>query len=275
VSDVTNQNVNEALLNEVLASFDDSRNSRLVEILRSAVKHLHAFVEETNLTRDEWMTGIDFLTDTGKKSINSRQEFILLSDTLGVSMLVELVNQKSTVNATDPTVLGPFYIPDSPMMEMNSFIGSDDEGADPLTVTGIVQSTNGDLLGDAIIEVWQVAPNGLYDVQDVDVDAPNYRARFQTCSDGRFSIRTSKPIDYQIPTDGPVGTMLTETGRSSWRPAHIHFRVSCPGHKTLVTHVFDASSRYLESDAVFGVMDSLKLEMSGDEASFDFVLDEE
>jgi hydroxyquinol 1,2-dioxygenase len=273
VSSVNDQESYKILVDQVLDSFDESQNARLVEVLRSAVKHLHAFVEETGLTRDEWMAGIQFLTDTGKKCVDSRQEFILLSDTLGVSMLVEIVNQGATDKATDATVLGPFYVADSPPMEMGAFIGRDEDAVTPLTLEGTVRGAEGGVLEDAVIEVWQVAPNGLYDVQDVKGVFPNYRAMFRTGADGRFSLRTSRPVDYQIPVDGPVGTMLNATGRHSWRAAHTHFRVSRDGYKTLVTHVFDAASHHLTSDAVFGVRDSLIVDMGGPAATFDITLD--
>lgn len=271
---VSDQESEQVLLEQVLDSFDESANPRLVEVVRAAVRHLHAFVEETGLTREEWMTGIEFLTDTGKKSVDSRQEFILLSDTLGVSMLVEIVNQMATDVATDATVLGPFYVPDAPLMEMNAFIGREGDDVAPLTLAGTVRSAKGGVLEGAVIEVWQVAPNGLYDVQDAKGVFPNFRATFRTGADGTFSLRTSRPIDYQIPTDGPVGTMLKATGRDSWRAAHTHFRVSCDSYKTVVTHVFDASSPRLHSDAVFGVRESLVVDMSGLTATFDVTLDE-
>jgi protocatechuate 3,4-dioxygenase beta subunit len=270
VSDLESQQV---LLKQVLDSFDESLSPRLVEVLRAAVRHLHAFVVETGLTRDEWIAGIQFLTDTGKKCVDSRQEFILLSDTLGVSMLVEIVNQGATDKATDATVLGPFYVADSPSMEMGAFIGGDDDDVTPLMLNGTVRGADGGVLEDAIVEVWQVAPNGLYDVQDVKGVFPNYRATFLTGADGKFSLRTSRPVDYQIPVDGPVGTMLKATGRHSWRAAHTHFRVSRDGYKTVVTHVFDSASLHLTSDAVFGVRESLIVNMSGPTATFDITLD--
>jgi catechol 1,2-dioxygenase len=268
------QKISPALhLEEVQASFDESRDERLVQLLRCVVKHLHAFVEETNLTRDEWLAGIQFLTETGKKCDDSRQEFILFSDVLGVSMLVEMVNQNATDAATDATVLGPFYLPNSPPMTMGSFIGSEGDGVDPLTLTGTVRNAHGEALENVTIEVWQVAPNGLYDVQDAKIQGPNYRATFLTDCDGTFEIRTTRPVDYQIPTDGPVGAMLHATGRHSWRTAHTHLRVAREGYKTLVTHVFDSSSTRLKSDAVFGVRDSLIIDMNKGLAHFDITLD--
>jgi catechol 1,2-dioxygenase len=260
-------------LNEVLESFDPRVNPRLIEIIRSAVTHLHAFVKETQLTREEWMAGVEFLTATGHQCNDHRQEFILLSDTLGVSMLVEMVNQFASDDATEPTVLGPFYLPGAPRREMGDTIASSGSPGQKVIITGVVRAANGEPLGGAALDVWQVTPNGLYAVEDVTIEPMSYRGIFLTSNDGRFDVRTTKPVDYQIPTDGPVGRMLDATGRTSWRPAHTHFKVSCPGYRTVITHVFDATSPHLDSDAVFGVRDSLVVDFSSDITSFDFVLD--
>lgn len=260
-------------LNEVLESFDESTNPRLTYLLRSLVTHLHAFVEETGLTRAEWMTGIEFLTATGQKCDDRRQEFILLSDTLGVSMLVEMVNQDASDGATEPTVLGPFYVPGAPERAMGDSIAPEGSCADEVVISGVVRSANGLPLSDAVLEVWQVTADGLYDVQDPSIEPMSHRGVFRTGDDGAFVVRTTRPVDYQIPTDGPVGTMLRATGRASWRPAHTHFMVSHPGYKTVITHVFDATSAHLDSDAVFGVRDSLVVDFSTGATYFDFVLD--
>jgi catechol 1,2-dioxygenase len=260
-------------LHDVLESFDETADPRLTEVLRSLVSHLHAFVTETGLTREEWMTGIEFLTATGQKCDDHRQEFILLSDTLGVSMLVEMVNQNSSDGATEPTVLGPFYVPNAPERAMGESIAADDSGGDPVVISGVVRSARGEPLSGAILEVWQVTPEGLYDVQDPTIAPMSHRGLFRTGDDGKFVVRSTVPVDYQIPTDGPVGTMLRAAGRASWRPAHTHFMVSHPGYKTVITHVFDAASTHLESDAVFGVRDSLAVDFSTGSTFFDFVLD--
>jgi hydroxyquinol 1,2-dioxygenase len=260
-------------LTEVLDSFSDSANPRLIDVLGSLVKHLHSFVIETGLTREEWMAGIQFLTAVGHMSDDNRQEFILLSDTLGVSMLVEMVNQCASDGATEPTVFGPFYVPGAPSREMGDSVAPEGSKGKKLTMSGVVRSSNGEPLRDAVLEVWQVTPDGLYAVQDPSIDPTSYRGTYRTGDDGTYEIVTTTPVDYQIPTDGPVGKMLQATGRPSWRPAHIHFMVSHPAHKTVITHVFDANSPYLGSDAVFGVRDSLIVDMSSGQASFDFVLD--
>jgi hydroxyquinol 1,2-dioxygenase len=260
-------------LREVLASFDETSNPRLTYLMRSLVTHLHAFVEETGLTREEWMTGIEFLTATGHKSDDRRQEFILLSDTLGVSMLVEMVNQASSDGTTEPTVLGPFYVPNAPERAMGESIAPAGSGGDDVVISGVVRTVDGLALANATLEVWQVTPNGLYDVQDSAIEPMSHRGTFLTGDDGRFVVRSTVPVDYQIPTDGPVGAMLQATGRPSWRPAHTHFMVSHPGYKTVITHVFDAASTHLETDAVFGVRDSLVVDFSSGTTHFDFVLD--
>jgi len=258
---------------DVLASFQNCPDDRLREILARLSRHILEFVEETKLTRDEWMAGIEFLTATGKKCDDVRQEFILLSDVLGVSMLVEMMNQQPTDAATDPTVLGPFYVPGAPDLEMGDSIAVEGDGGEPLVLRGTVRDAQGAPLDGAYIEVWQVSPQGFYDVQDPTIAPMSYRGNFTTGDDGAFMFRTVRPVDYQIPTDGPVGDLLRATGREAWRPAHTHFMVSRDGYKTLITHLFDAGSAYLHSDAVFGVRDSLIVAMEGGESAFDLVLD--
>jgi len=259
--------------NDVLESFDHAANPRLASVLGSLVTHLHAFVIETELTREEWTAGVEFLTATGHLCDDRRQEFILLSDTLGVSMLVEMVNQQNSDGATEPTVLGPFYVPGAPAREMGESIAQDGAHDDEILITGVVRSSRGEPLAGASLDVWQVTPQGLYDVQEASITPMSHRGIYHTDVDGRFAVRTTVPVDYQIPTDGPVGTMLAATGRSSWRPAHTHFMVSHPNHRTVITHVFDAASPHLKSDAVFGVRDSLIMDFAAKELSFDFVLD--
>jgi catechol 1,2-dioxygenase len=272
---MTKKITTEEHLREVQASFDEQLDPRLVEILRAAVKHLYAFVEETKLTRDEWMAGIEFLTATGQNCDDVRQEFILLSDTLGVSMLVEMLNQLPSDAATDPTVFGPFYVAGAPEMAMGASIAREGDDGEPLVFSGTVRDTAGNPLDHARLDVWQTAPNGLYDVQDPESPPFGYRGVFDTGPDGQFEILTSRPVDYQIPTDGPVGHMLRASGRHAWRPAHTHFMVSCLGYKTLITHAFDADSPNLSRDAVFGVRESLIIDMNDGSAVFDLVLDGE
>jgi protocatechuate 3,4-dioxygenase beta subunit len=244
------------LLDEVISRYASSPNPRLKQVIEAAIRHLHAFVAEVNLQRDEWMAGIQFLTATGQKCDDVRQEFILLSDTLGLSMLVDLVNHAAGSSATESTVLGPFYVPDSPWRANGDAITAD-LGTQPLLVSGHVLDTTGKALSGAIVDVWQNATNRLYAVQD-DLQSPeNLRGRFRTEADGAFRFRTVRPVDYPIPDDGPVGRMLRATGRHPWRPAHVHLMVSAEGCTTVTTHLFDSASRYLDSDVVFGVKQSL------------------
>jgi catechol 1,2-dioxygenase len=258
---------------EVISSYANCGDARLRSIMTSLTTHLLSFIEETNLTRDEWMQGIEFLTATGKKCDDVRQEFILLSDVLGISMLVEMVNQRASDAATDPTVLGPFYVPGATEYEMGDSIAPSGSDGQPLTMRGVVRDAQGAPLEGAYLEIWQTSPEGLYDVQDPTLAPGSYRGNFRTGADGAFFFQTVRPVDYQIPTDGPVGDLLRATGRESWRPAHTHFMVTKKGFKPLITHLFDADSKHLHSDAVFGVRESLIVRMDQTEASFDLVLD--
>lgn len=261
-------------LGEVLASYADSPNERLSEITTSLVRHLHAFVREVGLTREEWFAGIAFLTETGQLCDDERQEFILLSDTLGISMLVEMLNHDGAVGTTEPTVFGPFHADGSPPREFAASMVDDDLGGEPLVVSGTVRALDGAPLAGARLDVWQTAPNGLYAVQGGQSEM-NLRGVYSTDGAGRYELHTIRPVAYQIPGDGPAGRLLFKNGRHNWRPAHIHFLVSAPGHKPVTTHVFDSESDYLESDAVFGVRPSLVVDMTGGSAEFDFVLEQE
>jgi catechol 1,2-dioxygenase len=245
-----------ALTRQVIDRLQNCPDPRLRALMTGLIRHLHAFAAEESLTESEWMAGIRFLTDVGQICDEHRQEFILLSDTLGLSMLVDLVNHGSGTSATESTVLGPFYVADSPWRSNGDAI-TDDLGAQPLLVSGHVRDTSGRPLSGATLDIWQNATNMLYAVQDATQSPENLRGRFRTDAGGAFSFWTVRPVDYPIPDDGPVGRMLAATGRHPWRPAHIHFVVSADGCIPVTTHVFDSESRYLESDAVFGVKESL------------------
>lgn len=261
-------------LAEVLSRYDDSPNERLAEITRAAISHIHAFVAEVGLTREEWFAGIQALTETGQMCNDERQEFVLMSDTLGVSMLVEMINHQAADGSTEPTVFGPFHVDDAPVRAMGeSIVDETMPDDDPLTVSGVVRSLDGTLLDGATLDVWSTASNGLYDVQDGEQPQMNMRGVFTTGADGAFEIAAVRPVKYQIPGDGPAGRLLFANGRHNWRPGHIHFVVSAPGHKTVITHLFDAESDHLDSDAVFGVRDSLVVDMSSGSCEFDFVLE--
>lgn len=241
----------------VLASFAGTPDERLGFLLDRLVRHLHAFVVETRLSEDEWAGAIDFLTRAGQACTDRRQELILLSDTLGVSMLVDLLGHAGPPGASESTVLGPFYVPGSPILEMGSSTAAGDGYGDPTRVSGRVLGPDGAPIEGAWIDVWQNAANGRYAVQDPGQPLENLRGRFRTGADGRFAFWAVRPTDYAIPDDGPVGEMLAATGRHPWRPAHLHLIVSAPGWRTLTTHLFDDESPYLDSDAVFAVKASL------------------
>lgn len=259
-------------LAQVQASVEGAADPRLAEIMRAALAHMHAFVQEVGLTRDEWFAGIDFLTRVGQACDAERQEFILLSDVLGVSMLVEMLGQGTTAGVTEPTVFGPFHVDGAPPRPLGSSVVDTDLGGETLTVHGTVRDPAGAPIAGACLDVWQTAPNGLYDVQDPGQPAMNLRGVFTTGDDGSYSFETVRPSAYPIPGDGPVGALLRATGRHNWRPGHIHFLITAPGHEPVITHVFDAASDYLDSDAVFGVRPSLIVDMDGGEARFDPVL---
>lgn len=255
----------------VCASFGGD-DPRLTEVMRAAVRHLHAFAAEVRLTREEWMAGIRFLTEVGQRCDEARQEFILLSDTLGLSMLLEMLATPPAPGATEPTVVGPFYVADvSDFDDGRSIVARDGTGGEPLIVDGTVRDTAGCVVTGATVDVWQVQPDGRYDIED-DPRARNLRARFRTRQDGGFRFSTVRPVDYTIPDDGPVGAMLRASGRHPWRPAHIHFAVRAAGYEPLVTHLFDAASPHLDGDAVFAVRPSLVRDMGGPSCTVEFVL---
>jgi hydroxyquinol 1,2-dioxygenase len=241
----------------VVASFEGAPDPRLREILGSLVRHLHGFVREVEPTFEEWERAIGFLTATGQKCDDTRQEFILLSDVLGVTMLVDAINHRTATEATDSTVLGPFHMVASPRRELGDTIDLVATG-EPCVVTGRVLSLDGSPLAGALVDVWQADDHGFYDVQQPGAQPQgNDRGLFTCDDDGRFWFRTVTPSAYPIPTDGPVGRLLTATGRHPYRPAHIHFIVAADGHLPVTTHIFVAGSPYLDSDAVFAVKQRL------------------
>jgi len=244
------------LTEQVLERLETTPDPRVKYIMQSLVAHLHDFVRKVNLSEEEWAQGIDFLTRTGQMCNERRQEFILLSDTLGISMLVDAINHQRGGAATENTVFGPFHVEGSPQLPYGADIRFGVEGE--LTfVHGKVLSADGQPVAHAQMEVWQVRPDRLYDVQDAQAPHMQLRATFHTREDGSYAFWTVKPVSYPIPADGPVGDMLNACGRHPWRPAHIHFRIRADGYQTLVTHLFAAGDAWLQSDAVFGVKDSL------------------
>ncbi len=227
---------------------------RLRFLLEHLASHLHDFVRETKLTHAEWRKAIELLTKAGEISDDERSEFVLFSDVLGMSSLVDMVNTEP--EATSSSVLGPFHILGAPELEFGGDLKRDNDGA-AVVLQGQVRSSNGRPLGDANIELWQTADNGLYSNQDPAQPDYNLRARLQVTEDGRYALTTVRPAPYTVPDDGPVGELLHATGRHPWRPSHLHFIVSAPGHKTLVTEVFPDDDPYLDEDPVFGVREDL------------------
>ena len=247
----------ETAADAVVESFANTQDPRLRQLLTSLVRHLHAFVRDIEPTIAEWQRAIEFLTATGQKCDDQRQEFILLSDVLGLSMLVETMNNRTTGGATESTVLGPFHPAASPRRQLGDSIDLVGTGP-PCVVTGRVLSVGGTPLPGAEIDVWQADDHGFYDVQQPDIQPQaNGRGLFTADTDGAFWFRTVLPCHYPIPTDGPVGTLLLATKRHPYRPAHIHFIATAPGHRPVTTHIFVAGSAYIESDAVFAVKKSL------------------
>ena len=264
------------LLEQVLATFQNSSNARLREVTEAAIRHMHAFAREVNLTQDEWMTAIQFLTAVGQKCDDQRQEFILLSDVTGTSSLVEMLNYEGAEGSTEATVLGPFYQGGSPRLKNGDSIIVTDHGGPRLHISGTVRSLDGTPIAGAEVDVWQTSSNALYTQQDPEQDPNNLRGIFTTDENGHYDFTTVRPVDYPVPTDGPVGAFLTASGRHPMRAAHTHFIVRAAGHYPVTTHLFDSESKYLDSDAVFGVRDSLilKFEADGDglKTTFDITL---
>lgn len=260
----------------------DHTDPRLSHVMARLVTHLHAFIKDVELTQAEWATAIGFLTRTGQISDGNRQEYILLSDVLGVSMLVDAINNRRPTGATENTVLGPFHVDGAPEYPMGANI-SQDGGRETCLFEGTVTDLDGTPLQGVRIDVWSDNEDGFYDVQQPGVQPRhNNRGVFFTGSDGRYAFRGIKPVAYPIPDDGPVGQMLGHLGRHPFRPAHMHFIVSREGYETVITHTFVAGDAYLQSDAVFGVKQSLIAPfepVAGGEtkwrSTYDFVLNRE
>jgi hydroxyquinol 1,2-dioxygenase len=252
VRNLTQHNITQA----VLARTGPDTDARLKEIMVSLVQHLHAFAREVHLTEEEWAEGIRFLTATGHKCDDKRQEFILLSDVLGLSMLTVAMNNDKPPGCTEATVFGPFYVDGAPAFELGEDIARGAAGQ-PCEVRGTVRGLDGSPVAGATINVWQADAEGHYDVQRSGLTEAQGRGVFTSGPEGEFYFRTVVAEAYPIPTDGPVGQLLEATHRHPWRPAHLHFKIDAPGYEPLITHVFRSGDRYLDSDAVFGVRQSL------------------
>ncbi|MET8150791.1 intradiol ring-cleavage dioxygenase [Actinoplanes sp. NPDC049668] len=249
------QDREQRLVERVVASFDGTPDPRLRELMQALTRHLHAFVREVRLTETEWRQAIAFLTATGHLTDDRRQEFILLSDVLGASMQTVTVNNQAYRNATEATVLGPFFVEDSPAVALGGDIAGGAPGR-PCWVEGRVTDTDGKPVPNARIEVWQADDDGRYDVQYAD-GRTAARGHLHTDADGGYRFWAIAPTPYPIPHDGPVGRLLAATDRSPMRASHLHFMVAAEGLRTLVTHIFVRGDELLDADSVFGVRDSL------------------
>ena len=240
----------------VLARQGETADPRLKQIMTSLIRHVHAFAREVHLTEAEWFKGIEFLTRCGHITDDKRQEFILLSDVLGLSMLTVAQNNDKPAGCTEATVFGPFHVENAPHYELGADISNGARGIACL-VRGSVRGAGGEPVAHAHIDVWQSDEDGLYDVQHAGIDHAQARGILRADAEGRYHFRSILAVPYAIPHDGPVGDLLKATGRHPWRPAHLHFMIKAEGYETLITHVFRKDGPYLDSDAVFGVRQSL------------------
>ena len=250
---VTKETITQAFLDYC----GEDTDPRLMFLLERLAHHLHDFVRETNLTHEEWTKGLQLLYDAGQISTPERNEFILFSDVLGLSSLVDMVN--SSKDGTPSSVLGPFHILGAPTVPVGADLKGENEGT-PIVVGGLVRDAQGNPIEGAELEIWQTADNGLYSNQDEAQPDYNFRAHMVTQADGRYLFSTVRPAPYTIPDDGPVGELLEATGRHPWRPSHLHFIVTAPGYRTLVTEVFPSDDPYLDEDPVFGVREQLVMD---------------
>lgn len=254
--DLTEANVTQAVLDKIA----DDTDPRLKEIMTALIRHAHDFIREVDLTSDELLYGARFIQNVGHISTDKREEGVLLADVLGLTALCEILGDRVRVGATESSLLGPFYREGAPAREMGSDISYGDPEGEPAYVHGRVTDAGGNPLEGVTLDLWQTAPNMFYEAQ---VGQPGdyadyaYRGKFRTGADGRYWFLTRKPVDYPVPTDGPVGLILNGTGRHSWRPAHLHYLVYKDGYQTIQTELFNDDSPYLDSDAVFGVKESL------------------
>lgn len=265
-----------ALTEAVIGRFANTPDARLKTIMTSLVLHLHDFARQVQLTESEWLQAVQFLTETGHACQDGRQEFVLLSDVLGLSMLTVEMNQQMPKGCTEATVLGPFFVQDAPQYALGDDVAHGASGA-PCFVSGTIKALDGSPIAHARMDVWQADDQGEYDVQKLDLDRAQARGVLHADDQGRFHFKTILAEPYPIPTDGPVGQLLKATCRSPWRPAHLHFKIQAPGYQTLITHVFRRGDPYLDSDPVLGVRQSLIADWSQQPDGttrlvFDFVL---
>ena len=256
-ADAQTASLEDEITQAAIQRLQEGGEGRLQDIMISLTRHLHGFIRDVEPTEEEWMAAIQFLTRTGKKCDDQRQEFILLSDTLGATMLIDAINHRKPGGATESSVLGPFYREGAPDYANGADLAEEGTGGDRVLVSGKVTGLDGAPVAGAVLDIWQTAPDAIYAAQEPSGSSFNLCGRITTEDDGRYWFRTRKPVSYTVPGDGPVGAMLEAAGRHNWRPAHIHFMLSAPGYETLVTQLFTDDDPYLDTDAVFGVKDSL------------------
>ena len=256
---ITIENITEAVIN----SMDAGIPARNMEIMKAALKHVHAFMKEVDLTYDEWLEAMEWMRRAGEISSDARNEFILISDIIGVEVLADMLDKKPTHNETISTVLGPFYRENPPVLEKGaSIIQKDFEGQETVRVSGTIRDTDGNPVQGVIMDVWEDAPNGLYEQQDPDQPDYNLRGRFVTDENGEYEFVAIRPVPYPIPYDGAAGELLKYMGHHPWRPGHIHFMIMKDGYKTLISQIYDSTTEYLDNDSVFAVKEELIGEMT-------------
>lgn len=254
-------NVIETISDTVIASMSAKMDPRAREVLTSLVRHLHDFAREVKLTYPEWLTGIDYLTRAGQMTDEKRNEFILLCDVLGIEALVDAITHDAIGNETESAVLGPFYREGAPVLERGATISKRGELDGPsVLLRGRITDAANKPLANALIEVWECAPNGLYEQQDPEQPDMNLRGQFRTAADGSYEIRCVRPVSYPVPYDGPAGDILQVMGRHPYRPSHVHMMIAAPGFKTLISQLYDKEDKYLDSDSVYSVKGTLLMD---------------
>ena len=246
----------DTITDQAVARWNTTHDPRLRELITKLIPHLHAYAKEVGLTHEEWINGLNFLASVGQWTSDARGENILLSDVMGLSMLTVMLNDHLPKGATPHTVLGPFYVDDSPQLEAGGDMAEGVEG-EPCFISGQVRNLKGEPIGGATLDMWQADDEGIYEVQLAEKDGPYLRGVYHSGPDGRYLVKTIAPLGYSIPMDGPVGDLIKTTDISHFRPAHIHFIMSAPGYQKIITHLFKRGTEYLENDVVFGVKQDL------------------
>ena len=246
----------DTITDQAVARWNTAHDPRLRELITKLIPHVHGYAKEVGLTHQEWINGLTFLARVGQWTTDARGENILLSDVMGLSMLTVMLNDKLPQGATPHTVLGPFYVDDSPHLEPGGNMAEGIAG-EPCFITGQVRNLKGEPIAGAVLDMWQADEQGIYEVQLTEQSGPYLRGIYHSGADGRYVVKTIAPLGYAIPMDGPVGDLIKQTDVSYFRPAHIHFIMSAPGYQKIITHLFKRGTDYLESDAVYGVKEEL------------------